>query len=425
MTQDPKPAQGPEKVDPLSATAMFLQALDGSSQSSEASPGPLFDKLVDRGGLWSPDAPSERQPALELSAQPATAPGEFTQFFAPIGGRLGARDELVLERDSNDPAETFTPPAQSSLPAQTPGEFTRTFAQDAAPTSAPPPKPSAEPSPRFDGIASRNKGFSAPGASDAASGESSFTRLLKAHVREAPAMTAEPAPVAAPPRPAYDSSPLSQPTDQSVTGMIRQLLSESPPSPGAKQSDTEAEGWRAASVQTETPRIDAGGVTALIHRLSPEPAAPIADPVFGAPPPAEPEPAPKTGPGQFTRMISRAEVQAALSAQPAAQPAPPIRAPGFSPPPLAAAPAPQAAVPKIVPPPAPAAPAFVPPAQAPPAPAFAAAAPLPMPKPTPAPAPAATAPKSALEAMVPYLLLVNTFLLLVLLLVVIFLIKSR
>jgi hypothetical protein len=71
----------------------------------------------------------------------------------------------------------------------------------------------------------------------------------------------------------------------------------------------------------------------------------------------------------------------------------------------------------------PAAPAIAPPAM--PAPKAVAPPKVELPKIAPPPAPAFAAPKSKLEAMVPILLVINTFLLVVLLVVVIFALKAK
>jgi hypothetical protein len=146
-----------------------------------------------------------------------------------------------------------------------------------------------------------------------------------------------------------------------------------------------------------------------LNRLAPEPVKSVFDSA-----PVRVESAPATGPGEFTRMISREEVNAAR----AGEPAPP--SPAF-----AAAPLPKLQPPPMAAPRMPAAPAL-PPVQVapPPAPAIPVAA-VPIPPKPPVPAAPPPAPKGKLEAMVPILLLINTFLLMVLLVVVVFLIKTR
>jgi hypothetical protein len=125
-----------------------------------------------------------------------------------------------------------------------------------------------------------------------------------------------------------------------------------------------------------------GSVTMWIRKLSEEVEAPSAEQVFAPPPPtATPAPSPLSGPGEYTRIVTRDLGKAATDI-----PAPPVSA------------APKAQAPAIEPPKV-AAPTVAPPALA---------------------APAVPAKQTKLQEMLPILLVINAFLLVVLILVVIF-----
>ena len=135
-----------------------------------------------------------------------------------------------------------------------------------------------------------------------------------------------------------------------------------------------------------------GSATRLIERLSQAAVLPPIEPVRAEPPAfADPGPLPSvqpssTGPGEFTRIISRSSGAGTVAgtgapSAPAAAPAPAAEAPAASAKPAAAK----------------------------------------APDPPAAPAPK----KSALESLVPILLVVNTFLLLLILLVTVFGLKGR
>lgn len=434
MPKDPNPgAQQPEQSDPLGATAMFLRVFD-QKQPEDEKPATVEQLFA------SPAAPSNParpiQPTAPAPADPvAGATGEFTRFF---------RDQAEKQSDPGpilgSPAGTARPAANSAPPAnQAPGEFTKLFVKGGAEpakvsnpaqgegfTSPGPPPPSAG-----------AKGFSAPGMSDAVSGESSFTQLFRS-TPAAPQPVSQPlrpAPAAAAPEwnpvPTVPFEP-SQPansaasTDQSVTSLIASLGAAS--SSPVRAQDQEVVPYRVDPMPrpfappepkpVQSSAADPGGVTQFIRRLADEPLV-APEPLPAAAPPA-PAPAVKSGPGEFTRMISRAEVEAAAGAasaapvaQPAAQPSPvPVVQP-------IAVPAAPVAMP--VPPRIPAMPAAA--QHVAPAPPVVAAPALPK-FPVPA-APAIAAPKSKLDALVPYLLIVNTFLLLIVLLVLVFVIKAR
>ncbi|HKO12709.1 MAG TPA: hypothetical protein VJV22_12120 [Acidobacteriaceae bacterium] len=218
------------------------------------------------------------------------------------------------------------------------------------------------------------------------------------------------------PIPQVEHAPQS--TDQSVTSLIASLGSASSPAGRQEQEvvpyrvEAQPRSFAPEAKPAPPAQADAGGVTQFIRRLADEPRAPVPDTPAEATFAAAPEV--KSGPGEFTRMISKAEMDAAIGAAaiaPAPQAAPhAAAAPVVQP--IAVA-APHVAVP--VPPKIPSMPAAAPPV---------AVAPV-LPK-IPAPAvPAIPAPKGKLESMVPYLMIVNTFLLLVVLLVLVFLIKAH
>jgi translation initiation factor IF-2 len=218
------------------------------------------------------------------------------------------------------------------------------------------------------------------------------------------------------PTPRVEATPQS--ADQSVTNLIASLSSVPRPANPQEQEvvpyrvEAQPRSFAPEPKPTSPGPADAGGVTQFIRRLADEPLAPLHETPAPAPLPAAPEV--KSSPGEFTRMISKAEMDAAIgaaAATPAAQPAPqPTPAPVMQP--IAVA-VPHVAVP--APPKMPTIPAAAPPVAAAPA----------LPK-VPVPAiPAIPAPKGKLESMVPYLVIVNTFLLLVIVLVLVFLIKAH
>ena len=446
MADDAKPEhETPEERDPLSATAMFLRALEEAPQANSG----IGDQAGERSGVpgstsrFISDAAPPAGEQTGYAAPKSAEPGEFTQVFGETRKKQISADEAAAAR------ARATQPAPQSAPTGDvrqngpPGEFTRIFVEGSAAAAS-----RAEQSvpPKRDETPARARGFSSPGVSDAASAESTFTQFFKAGAGTPAATSASAAergvgqqgilgaessrrPSAAAPAPSERRSHLPNP-DPSVTGLIAHLSSER----GAPASTRESqvvpyrdEPWRSSTpeVRSSPPAgVDAGGVTQILQRLSSEPPKPV---IEG--PPIRPQPAPKAGPGEFTRMISRDEVNAAMgtpAGTPSASPAPAASASPFVPvtpampqvkmPAVAAqsipATAPAAAAPQFVAPGMPVIPAM--PATSIPGPPLPAARPL-----------APAGPKSKLEAMVPLLLLVNTFLLVVLLLVVIFLIRVK
>ena len=285
------------------------------------------------------------------SAKPA-GPGEFTQLFGSL-----------------DPATppTSAPSAAASapeVPKQGSEEVTRIFVRQAAPPAEPPvvrtvPIPAPSPNPQ------RMRGFSAPGASDSASADGTFTQLFRA-VSPGPSPSS---PI--PPTAKTSSSPAPNP---GATELFR-ALSQDPPLPAERAT-------RRPDVFPEPASTAApGSVTMWLQKLSEE----IAPSQTSEPQatPVAPERAAPAGQGEYTRIISGDALKAVTATPPAsAIPAAPAAAP------VAKMPAPVGELPKP-----------------------------PAPKLSP---PASPAPLSKLQQMMPILLVLNSFLLVVLILVVVF-----
>lgn len=428
------------EADPLSATGMFLSALGKESSQpqkpKEESPAQPVAALDAKQAQW----PLEQVLTPSPKAAPATpapvegaqgSPGEFTKMFrAP---------EPLRAEPPRSPAAA--PPAQPSearqVPPPAPGEFTRIFvkqveAKPADRVPAPPvrivPEPPLATSPAPG--APRLKGFSS-GASDSASAEGGFTQFFQPRP-STPAPAASPAarvqpytpptPSAAAPvdefkwsrQPEFsaaDSHVGSGAGSAGVTDLFASLAPTGQPQQNVKAEAVKGQTFEPLPSYTpaspaEPSTGEAGSVTRLIQRLS-EGTRPA--PLVEPPPETAEVTAQSTGsgPGEFTRMISAATTRSAAGAPapvaPRAAPAP-FAAPAIPPPPA------MPAAPKPMAPPPPA--AFqVPKAEPPKAPAFA--------------PPTVPAPKSKLEEMVPILLVVNTFLLIVLIVVQIFALKAR
>ncbi len=447
-----------DDADPLSATGMFLNALGKESNQpqtrTEINPP---QAAAGRQPLWPaeqgiPPFAQEETPvrtAVEFEP-PKSAPGEFTRLFQAATSPAAPpppKAPVVPPPVVSSPAPPFEPkPAAASAP----GEFTRIFVNpDAKPAdrvAAPPPTrviPDAPPATHQASSPPRMKGFSS-GASDSASAEGGFTQFFQARpapTAPAPAPTPAPAPrvqAYAPPTPSpappkEEIMPRRQPDfktpeissdpgggSSSVTELFASLAPAKPRQQEVKPERLEPlpSYTPASHAPTFTPAPppepssgEAGSVTRLIQRLS---ATPAAEPPQASAPVAAPQAS--SGPGEFTRMINAGAMRSAPSAPappPAAPPpaaAAPIPMPAFAPPAMPAPPPmPAAQKPAAPPPPAFQAPKFEPPKPA--APAFA--------------PPALAAPKSKLEEMVPILLVVNTFLLVVLIVVVVFALKAR
>lgn len=419
MTDDSKPGQNrPDETDPLSATAMFLRALDQQSNAKPAEPAAAKSEA----GI-----PAERMGASSIGSHPGGSRGEFTEIFGkPLQPSSEPSFSMGSAPTQQPPQAEPVRPAEAASP-QAPGEFTRIFVKDATPSAKPAARnieerPEAVPSPQ-----ARPKGFSSPGVSDAASGETGFTQIFKPVLGAKPAGSpAQPGqPFVPSPRPEAARSdvqfgrpgdaPPAKP-DQSITSLIESLSS---PSAASGPRAPEPAPYRPDPLVSHQPvakpapasEFESGGVTRFIQRLSDAPAQPAQTP------PSPPIRAQNAGPGEFTRVIS-AMSSPAVSTPPAPAPTPAeAPAPGISFARPVAPPLPQnpvhAAMPAAPAPAAPAPPVFTaPPVAAPRLPAAPAA-------------PTGAAPKGKLEALVPMLLVVNTFLLVIILVVMIFLIKGK
>ena len=434
-----------EEADPLSATGMFLSALGNESeqprkQSEESAAQPVV-RLDTKQPAW----PAEQALAPSAPAAPASggaqqgSPGEFTRLFQavqPPHAVPSAGQEVPA------PAPSFEP---KQAPSSGAGEFTRIFvkpveAKPAERIPLPPARaiPEAAPAPHPAPGSPRMKGFSS-GASDSASAEGGFTQFFQPRASApasapAPRVQAYTPPTPAPAPPAEEIKWPRQPEvrasegsvdpgagSTSVTGLIASLSSGGPRQEEIRPKPLEPlPSFPPAPPAAPSPD-ESGSVTRLIQRLSEGVRA--TPPVEAAQPPTAatepPSPAIDTGPGEFTRMISASQFKAPAGApiQPAAAPPPP--APAFS-------------IPTAAPPlPTPAAPAMAMPATPRP-PAAPAPPPIPAPRielpkaPVPKPAPPAiAAPAGKFQEMVPILLVVNTFLLLVLIVLVIFALKGK
>jgi hypothetical protein len=403
MTEDGKKPgiEGAGHPDPLSATGMFLNAFqpqpDQPVEPQQESAGEWFaaeDKSraalggAKLGGPWGQplNAPSVPSPVARPSlGEGKPVPGEFTQMFHK------------LEFAPSPPASS-APEARPSpeIARQEPGEFTRMFVRATASMPQRPMPAVSDPAAFAPPATPRLKGFSTPGVSDSASPEGSFTQLFQ---------TAGPAP-AAPVRP---FTPLSNGTEAAWSSNL-----DSPPSKDAMESAGVTQLFRALSPENEPPANRFG-------EQSPQPAVPVANAPSSitmliqrltedlqsssSPLPASgPEPARVSEPGEFTRIMSGGSASgAAGKGGPAEKVA--VPAPAVFPVPAAPLPAPAFA--------APAAPAVAgPKLQAPPIPA-------------PPVVASADPPQSKLQQMMPMLLVLNAFLLVVLIVLVVFLLKSR
>lgn len=406
----------PKEPESLSATNMFLRGFESPAgatrDAADASATPPSGIPGDSSGpAVLPLTAAPWQVPAQAPPPPSSAPGEFTRMFQSGGDRPGAPSPIRTEPERPQSA----PPVPSSAAQSGPGEFTRIFVgANNSPPSAPArkadetPRPVAVATP----VAGRVKGFSSPGLSDSASGEGAFTQFFKSAVgnsaSDSPQSRTSVDPVSPPPI----ASGAKEPPSPSVTGILSSLATANnstarqepetyrpapePYRPVVKPS------WSAPPASPADPPPDSGGVTRLIQKLAQEQAA-VPSPLPPSPPPPQVVPPANAGPGEFTRMISKIAGPSGPSGEPATSPAPAPAAP----PPVAfqmpAAPA-LPAVPAI-----PAAPKV--------------AAPVQLPSVTPpklAPALPIAATKGKFDAIVPVLLVINTFLLVVILLVLLF-----
>jgi hypothetical protein len=402
---------------------MFLRALDRQSELKPSEP---------TAATSDPVLPEQAREAVSFAPHTAGDRGEFTQMFGKLGS-VGSSSEFS---PSNSPAMANPERVEAAKPGigpagtPGPGEFTRIIIKDAGAAAKPVAK-SAEEGPESNSSPIRPKGFSTPGGSDAASAETSFTQIFKQSVKATggPAQSGQAPLPPERPRPLHASAPSSPagggfPTDRSdagkqdlsITSLIESLsspsnssISQRAPEPAPYQADPIAS-YQPVAKPAPASQLESGGVTSFIQRLSePIPAPKVQTPL----PPPIPQNDP--GPGDYTRIIS-SPVKPGASVTPV--PTSPAQSPGpvFARPVVPVPPIPvQAAMqPALVAPALPAMPVQNAPAPAPYSPPVPALAP-----------PAVAAPKGKLEALVPTLLVVNTFLLVVILVVMIFLIKAR
>jgi hypothetical protein len=389
MTEDGKKrgAEGAGQPDPLSATGMFLNAFQTQPEPpvEQAAESDKWFPPEDKGGaalggaklggpwgqpLHAPSVPSS--PARPPLGEGKPVPGEFTQMFQKL--------ELA-------PAPPVSPTPEISR--QEPGEFTRMFVRATASMPQRPMPAASDPAAFTPPAAPRLKGFSTPGVSDSASPDGSFTQLFR---------TAAPAP-ATPVRP---FTPLSNGTEAAWSSNL-----DSPPSKDAMESAGVTQLFRALSPENEPPANRFGehsaqpgaasssspeSITMLIQRLTEDLQSSVASPPLPA---GGPEPAGVSEPGEFTRIMSGGSGSApAVQGSPAGKVA--VPAPAVMPV-IAAPAAPVVVIPKLQAPPIPAPPVAV----------------------------SVDPPQSKLQQMMPMLLVLNAFLLVVLIVLVLFLLKSR
>jgi hypothetical protein len=367
--------------DPLSATGMFLNAF--RTQPEEPAEQPLEG---------SAKGPAKPEP-----------PGEFTQMFH----KLEPPPPLPQARSTNTPQRDT-------------GEFTRMFVAAATSHDLRPVPATPDPAPFAPPPTPKLRGFSAPGISDSASPEGSFTQLFRT-----PPSTAVPPPVQAfTPLPittpqaaepewpqSLDPAPNGDRTAQGgLTQLFRSLSEEDEPPPN-RFGEGSLGGHSASPVQP--PISNPESVTMLIQRLTEDLQQAVAS--GPATPPAA-APTDSSQAGEFTRIIAGGVTKPASAAETGTA-APGAAAGNFAmpvPPTLVfpAAPVPALAAPQV---PVPPAPAF-----APPAPAFA------VPPAQPAKVASSAPPQqSKLQQLLPMLLVLNAFLLVVLILLVVFVLRSR
>jgi hypothetical protein len=405
MTEDGKKpgTEGAGHPDPLSATGMFLNAFrtepNQPAEQEHENAGQWFaseDKsraALDGAKLGGPWEQPLNGPSVPVSvARPPLGegrpvPGEFTQMFHKL--------EFASSPAAASAAPEARPTPEISRPE--PGEFTRMFVRATASMPVRPMPAESDPTGFASPAPPRLKGFSTPGVSDSASAEGSFTQLFQS-----------PAPTPAPPvRP---SPPISNGTESAWSSIL-----DSPPSKDAMESAGVTQLFRALSPENELPANRfgeqspppappanaPGSITMLIQRLTEENLQSSA--ALSPPSATVPDAAGVSEPGEFTRIMSRGPASA-----PAGQSGPAVAMPAPAVIPVPAAPLP--AAPAFAAPPAPA--VVVPNLQTPP---------IPAPKPVASPDP----PPSKLQQMMPMLLVLNAFLLVVLIILVAFLLKTR
>ena len=277
-----------------------------------------------------------------------------------------------------------------------------------------PPSAIADPAPFAQPPTPKLRGFSTPGVSDSASPEGSFTQLFTSPASSAASPSVQPftplpmtPPQAAEPQWLQNSDPAPIGNGMEAGGLTHlfRSLSEEGASPPNGIGEP---------AQVRSPISHPESVTMLIQRLNQDLQQAVAHP---PPMPASPAPAGSSEPGEFTRILAGSMANPASAAAPGvaapgvamgnfAAPVPPTLvfpaapAPAFAPPQVPAAPVPVFAPPQV--------PAFaVPPAQ------------------PPKVAPSAPPQQSKLQQLLPMLLVLNAFLLVVLIVLVVFVLRSR
>jgi hypothetical protein len=358
------------EADPLSATGMFLNTFG-----------------------TQPEPPAEQPQESLAKGLGRSEPGEFTQMFHKL-----------------EPPPS--PPQQRSknTPQRDTGEFTRMFVAAATSHDLRPAAEMPDPAP-FAPLTPKMRGFSTPGISDSASPEGSFTQLFRtppSAPAPPPVQSFAPLPIT-PPQAAEPEWPQSldpapngdRMAPGGLTQLFRSLSEESQPPPNRI-----GESPLVSPSPAQPPPGHPASVTMLIQRLTEDLQQAVAPT-----PPMPPAPAGSSAPGEFTRIIAGGVTNPAPPAEPGvaagnfATPVPPTLV--FPTPPVPAFAAPQV--------PAPAAPAF-----APQVPALA----VPPAQP-PKVAPSAPPRQSKLQQMLPMLLVLNAFLVVVLILLLVFALKSR
>ncbi len=356
-------------------------------------------------------------------AQPITGP------ISPTNSGPNIEEKRVESQPSSSPSISGNNPAsgQGEL-----GEFTRMMRSVG---SVPGDRAGSQPLANFASPGPELRGFSTPGQSNSASGDGGLTQIFQ-RISASPATPAPPADIVGdrseqgftdifrtdrsstpvPPRteerePAWPSSRVDSPPQEEKFSTTRMIEILSDPSQRAK-SDTFDFFEESAPGRAQTPV--ASGATNYGFD-----AAPAGDNrSSSAAPPAQDFPSAAATPtsGDFTRIINSGMLRQSIpepSAPPVAQPTPP-------PPPQVAMPAwppapaptpvytqppvnmPQPAAPQISRPVAPALPASAPP-----------------------PPVAVAAPQTKFQQYLPFLLILNVFVMVVLILLVIFLLRSR
>ena len=339
----------------------------GGLPASPSSPG-SFTKMFNAasGESVTPAAGQvQTAPLQPQSAQPSSGPGEFTKIFQGI-------------KPANVPPAASAPTPKQPPPAG-PGAFTRMFSNQSASSSV-----REDPLNSLKAIGPQESSLKFTGgapadAEPALPAQGGFTQLLRALNQESPQKAAEPPIFQASPAP-----PAAAPSAGGFTQLLKALSAEPASAPEAAPSMS-ANSIPSSSPASPAPPIAAGPVAPPV--LPPSPAAPHA----------------RTGPGEFTRIISGSALRDLQSGS------------GVPVPPTAPAPAAQSAwtppsMPVASPIPAP------PPAQHFAPPAFAFSPPSAPPPAVAVPAP----PQTTLQKYLPLILVLNVFLMLAIVLILVF-----